>query len=113
MERKDLARAVGRAIAARRRAVGMTQDVLAERIQTSTEWCSQIERGVGTVSLPVLVRIAAALDTTPGALLDAAFHGAASPEAAEAHALLQGMPVRDLRILIATARALRAPTAED
>lgn len=110
MERKELARRVGRVIAARRRALDLTQERMAEKIETSAEWCSQIERGIGSVTLPVLVRVAAALETTPSALLDAALSTDAEPDRAELLALIQGMPPRDLRLLVALARALRVPT---
>lgn len=61
---------LGQAIAQRRRVLGMTQEQFAEAVGASTEWVSQVERGVGAPSLEKLVRYADVLQVHPGELLD-------------------------------------------
>ena len=52
---------LGRRIKERRRALGHTQDTLAEALGVSVGYVSQIERGVTKVSLDTLASIAARL----------------------------------------------------
>jgi len=54
VEVKDLAGAVGRAIAKRRAACGLTQELVAERLGIGVEAVSRMERGV---ALPTVVRL--------------------------------------------------------
>lgn len=54
--------ALGRRIKARRRALGRTQEWLAERLQVSVGYVSQVERGVTKVSLDTLAEAAGHLD---------------------------------------------------
>lgn len=70
----------GEHIAARRRALGLTQGQLAERLDVSFQAVSQWERGETTPELARLYDIAAALETTPGALLDGREPPAPRPE---------------------------------
>lgn len=53
---------LGRKIAAQRRAVGLTQAQLAERVDVQPETICRIETGKRTASLDLLVRMADALD---------------------------------------------------
>ena len=59
---KELARMVGKAIAARRKEVGMTQDGLGEKLNVGIEAVSRMERGAIMPSIPRLVEVAAALN---------------------------------------------------
>ncbi|MBX3227758.1 MAG: LexA family transcriptional regulator [Labilithrix sp.] len=63
---------VARAIAARRRALGLTQEALAERLELATKNVQRIESGAQNLTLATLERIAVALETTPGTLLGVA-----------------------------------------
>lgn len=71
---------LGEHIAARRRALGLTQGQLAERLDVSFQAVSQWERGETAPELARLYDIASALETTPGALLDGREPSAPRPE---------------------------------
>lgn len=71
---------LGEHIAARRRALGLTQGQLAERLDVSFQAVSQWERGETAPELARLYDIASALETTPGALLDGREPPAPRPE---------------------------------
>lgn len=104
---RDFLRGLGRAIRTHRRNFGLTQEQLAEIIGSSSEWMSQVERGVGTPSVAILLRVAEAVGTTPLALIDAAW--GASPEDADLHEVqmrARRLPPAALRVLRDTARAL-------
>ncbi len=60
---------IGQRIAVRRRALGLRQSDVCERCGINNNYLSNIERAVSIPSLEVLMRICAALDTTPDALL--------------------------------------------
>ena len=67
---------IGRRIAARRRALGLRQVQVCERCEINSNYLSNIERAVSIPSTEVIMRLAAALDTTPDAfLVGAARHG--------------------------------------
>lgn len=53
----------------RREKVGLTQTALAERADIHRTFLSQVENGRANISIVVLVRLAAALNTTPAALV--------------------------------------------
>jgi transcriptional regulator with XRE-family HTH domain len=57
-------------VRAARQARGWTQEELAERSGMAAVQISRVERGVREVRLTTLLRIARALQTTPGRLLD-------------------------------------------
>jgi transcriptional regulator with XRE-family HTH domain len=61
--------AVGTRIRAHRKAADMSQSKLAEAVGMTFQQIQKYERGTNRVSASVLVHIAAALDTTAGALL--------------------------------------------
>jgi transcriptional regulator with XRE-family HTH domain len=52
-----------------RTARGLTQAQLAEKARTSTPFISQLERGVTTPTLGMLLRLAVALDQRPSQLI--------------------------------------------
>jgi transcriptional regulator with XRE-family HTH domain len=56
-------------VRARREAVGLTQEALAEEAQIELRYVQKIEAAAQGVSLDVLLRLADALDTTPDRLL--------------------------------------------
>jgi transcriptional regulator with XRE-family HTH domain len=110
VETADFLRRLGATIAAHRRGAGLTQERLAERLGTSAEWVSQIERGVGRPSVETVLRIADALGQSPSALFGVAdaLPADAAEDAAELLVLLGRLGPRGLRVLLATARALDA-----
>lgn len=60
---------IGRRIAQRRRALGLRQAEVEERAELGYKYLSNIERGISIPSTEVIMRLAAALDTTPDAFL--------------------------------------------
>lgn len=58
---KTLERQLGARIARHRKALGLSQTQLAEMVRVQPETLCRIETGVGTPSLPLLARIAAAI----------------------------------------------------
>ncbi len=64
----DLA-AFGAAVRARRRAMGLSQEALADLAQIDRSHMGRIERGERNLSLLNVVRIARALNAAPSALL--------------------------------------------
>ena len=62
---------IGRRIAEIRREVGMTQDQLAEKADISVVHLSNVERGKKMPGLPVLIRIAEALEVATDWILRA------------------------------------------
>ena len=61
--------AIGARIARRRRELHLTQAAVAEKVDVSVQYISNIERAVSIPSTEVIMRIAAALDTTPDEFL--------------------------------------------
>ena len=62
-------KAIGKRIAARRKALKMTQAVLADACDVSDQYISNIERSTSIPSLEMILKIASALDTTPDEFL--------------------------------------------
>lgn len=60
---------VGKRLRAIRKKRGFTQEHLAELAGISPQHCSGIETGAAKVSLPALIQLCNALDTTPDAVL--------------------------------------------
>ena len=60
---------IGMRIARRRRALGLKQAQGEERAGLGYKYLSNIERGISIPSVEVIMRLAAALDTTPDAFL--------------------------------------------
>ncbi len=59
----------GRAVRARRQAIGISQEELADRSGLHRTYVSDIERGVRNVSLNNIAKLAVALDCSPSELL--------------------------------------------
>lgn len=78
----DLPTRLGRNLAARRKALGLTQAQVAERLGVDTETLSRFERGKHVPSLLTLERLAAVLAATCAELLQEA------PQPPAAHALV-------------------------
>lgn len=63
---------LGRAARARREELGLSQEAVARRAKMDRAYLSNLESGSRNPSVDVVDRLARALDTTPGQLLDAA-----------------------------------------
>jgi transcriptional regulator with XRE-family HTH domain len=85
---------LGRNLAARRKALGLTQAGVAERLGVDTETLSRFERGKHVPSLLTLERLAAVLATTCSVLLDEVAL-APSSDALLIEAWLAGLSARD------------------
>jgi transcriptional regulator with XRE-family HTH domain len=115
----DLAKLLGARVREQRTALGLTQDQLAERVGTSNDEVSRIERGVREPRFATLERLSRALDLTVADLFRATGTSSNSPpksrETAEGFkdllVELRRLPAGDARALVAgmvvTARALR------
>lgn len=90
---------IGQQIRKLRKAHGLSQEELAEKIDISTTHMSHIETGNTKLSLPVFVDIAAALDVRADDLLDN--HTAATTSAAleEISAVLDSCTAREAKFL--------------
>lgn len=66
---RDLLASVARNISTRRRALGITQEELAERAGLSTNYIARLEIAMNAPSLPALSRLADALQVDVGALV--------------------------------------------
>ena len=62
-------KAIGKRIARRRRELGLTQAAVEERADLGEKYLSSIERGISIPSTEVIMRLAAALETTPDTFL--------------------------------------------
>jgi len=104
---EQVQRGIGRAIATRRRAKKLTQEALAERVGSSPEWISQLERGVGAPSMPLLIRIADALEASPVDIVAAGLGTAdKAAERLQLEALVDQLPPAGLRVMLDVARSL-------
>jgi len=70
--KKEINVQIGEQVRAAREAAKLTQENLAERIDVSTQYVSDLERGVVGVSIPTLKRICFALGVTSDQILFAA-----------------------------------------
>ncbi|TKJ43026.1 hypothetical protein CEE36_05950 [candidate division TA06 bacterium B3_TA06] len=75
-----LRRKVGEEIRRRRRALGWSQEKLAEKAGISFKYVSKIELGFSNPSVTILNRIAVALKTSPNDLLDFRLPGERTPD---------------------------------
>ena len=66
---KSVNRALGRTISKLRHNLGLSQEELADRAGIHRTYVSQLERGIKSPTLAVLIKVARALDTTPSRLL--------------------------------------------
>ncbi len=99
---------IGQRIRAYRKALGLSQEQLAEQADISVTHMSHIETGNTKLSLPVLVQLAQALHTSLDALV---FGNHISTKADELDALasvLENCTPRETRIILELARCLKA-----
>ena len=98
---------LGAEVARRRREKDLTQEALASDLDTTKEWLSQVERGVGNPSVALIERMAWSLDTTVEVLLLSATRTATRSEVVSAIAsVAERLSPRDARVLLALANEL-------
>lgn len=91
---------IGQQIRKVRKAHGLSQEALAERVNISTTHMNHIETGNTKLSLPVLVDIAAVLEVRVDDLLDSAANTATtSISLDEIAAVLQGCTASEAKVL--------------
>lgn len=113
MEIKAFLRGLGRNIAFRRRTLKLTQEQLAERVGTSTEWISQVERGIGRPSVEMLVQVAATLDASVQEIIGQADENACRrDDVLDLLVRAERLPSRAVRVLVATATAMESEYGE-
>ena len=108
-DRKPLAERLGRCIAARRTALGMSQAALAERLGlVSAETVSRYERGEREPRLSTLAKLARVLSTTPLMLLVEARFGQedSQPENVASGAGAEEGNARDLPAVVSEGTSL-------
>ena len=98
-----LAKRLGRKIATRRKALGWTQDALAERVGVDAETISRFERGAHLPSLPTLEKLAVALRVETGELLSKNTATRAD-EAVTLSAWMEGLSAGDRQFVLVVAR---------
>ncbi len=106
---RAFAEALGRRVATLRTMRGLTQEALAEKLDSARSVVNRIERGTSVPSLNRLVEIADALGVDVGALFDGADVRGTDPretEIAEIAALLRQRPIEDARLVAEIARVV-------
>ena len=101
---------IGQRIRKFRKANSFSQEELAEKVGISTTHMSHIETGTTKLSLPVIIDIANALDTTVDYLLGANVQSSAPILKQEIADLLDGCSLRELYTMMETMRFVRKMT---
>lgn len=89
---------IGRRIAGRRRSLGLKQSQVCERCEINDNYLSNIERARSIPSLDVLMRLAAALDTTPDEFLVGTARREGTEEWRSVAELLRGLDEKQLAL---------------
>lgn len=98
---------IGQRIRKIRKAHGLSQEELAEKIDISTTHMSHIETGNTKLSLPVLVDIAAALDVRTDDLLESNQTAAASVALDEIAAVLEQCSANQTKVIVDLVKAVK------
>lgn len=99
---------VGQRLRVIRKKRGFTQEQLAEMTGISPQHCSGIETGAAKVSLPALIQLCNALDTTPNELLLDSVPAAAKPELLrEVEAVFSDASPEELYLMVAQAKSIK------
>ena len=89
---------IGKRIARRRKELGLKQSEVEERADLSQKYLSNIERSISIPSIEVIMRFAAALDTTPDEFLVGTQHHNADNEWKNSSELLRNMSPMQLSL---------------
>ena len=98
--------AIGQQIRKIRKAHGLSQEQLAERVGISTTHMSHIETGNTKLSLPVLVDMASALEVRTDDLLERTRYTSGNA-AEEIAAVLEGCSTQEAKAIVDVARATK------
>ena len=98
---------IGQNIRKIRKAHGLSQEDLAEKVNISVTHMSHIETGNTKLSLPVLVDIAAALNVSTDALLCENLQESPSASIAEINAVLAKCSAQETKIITETIKSLK------
>ena len=98
---------IGRRIRKFRKAYGMSQEQLAERIGISPTHMSHIETANTKLSLPVFIAIAEALDVQTDELLHDSPHAAKAGLKQEIAEILDACSVQDMHVLADVIKAVK------
>ncbi|MCI9468077.1 MAG: helix-turn-helix transcriptional regulator [Oscillospiraceae bacterium] len=99
---------VGKRLRAIRKKRGFTQEQLAEMAGISSQHCSGIETGAAKVSLPALIQLCNALDTTPDELLLDSVPAAAKPGLMrEVETVFADATADELYLMLALAKSVK------
>ncbi len=98
--------AIGDRIRRQRRAMGRTQQELAELVELEPSYVSHIERGATKLGLPTIVNIANTLRVTVDDLLCDSLPRSRQPYERELAELVAGCSHRELKVITATVRTL-------
>ena len=98
--------AIGQQIRKVRKAHGLSQEQLAERVNISTTHMSHIETGNTKLSLPVLVDIATALEVRTDDLLERVLY-TTGHAVEEITAVLEGCSAQEAKAIVDVAKATR------
>lgn len=98
MEFQEFLRKLGGTIRAHRKAIGLTQEELAAKLNVSTQWVSEMERGNGAPSLELLYNVASFMGTSTSELTRVVPGNSADDEALrEVFVALERQPAEVLR----------------
>ena len=89
---------IGKRIARRRKELKLKQFEVEERADLSQKYLSNIERSISIPSIEVIMRLAAALDTTPDEFLIGTLHQDTTEEWKNVSELLRNMSPKQLLI---------------
>lgn len=99
---------VGQRLRAIRKKRGYTQEQLAEMAGISSQHCSGIETGAAKVSLPTLVQLCNALDTTPNDILLDSVPVAAKPGLTrEVETVFSDATADEIYLMLAQAKSIK------
>ena len=98
---------IGQKIRKVRKAHGLSQEELAEKVNISTTHMSHIETGNTKLSLPVLVDIAAALEIRTDDLLSDSPTASASTALSEISAVLDGCSAQQSKVIADIVKAAK------
>jgi len=96
--------ALGERVRQRRGHLGLSQQELGRRIGLTFQQVQKYERGTNRISVPLLMRLAVALDTTPAALLDGLDRAGGTPPTSAGN-----QPDRQSLALMGASRTLPEP----
>ena len=98
---------IGQRIRKIRKAHGLSQEELAERVNISTTHMSHIETGNTKLSLPVFVDIAAALEVRTDDLLESPIASTTSGSLDEIAAVLEQCSIQEAKVIVDVVKATK------